>query len=203
MAYKGWDEYQWDSFYRAWTKQGVTDADKEKLMSDTGVHFFNWNACDCAIGDGYFDRASSKATMDWARDDLARQMDGMEDITLVGHSKGGNLVTSYVQSGKGPRPKNAVIIDSPISPNIIGFGAGADALMPSVIGSGVRTVNIFNYWDPVNGGPTGFIFGAENYLVFRMFEDTFVHGIKGYLANEVISSLNVMYDHGNRLGPDD
>jgi RHS repeat-associated protein len=196
MAYKGWTEHDgnWEAWLKEWQK--ASDADKQEIMNVTGIHIFNWSECDCGVGQA----ASRNATINWAMDELSQEMAGMQDITLVGHSKGGNLALNYLQHLSGRvKPKNAVIIDAP-RPLAWVWGSGSKFAWGSVVGSGVNTVNIFNSVDPVNGGLImGYIRGATNYVALEVgaVDSWLVHSTKGYLADKVLNEdLKVQYDHG-------
>jgi hypothetical protein len=213
MAYKGWSEAEWESFLRRWGRE-----DRQQLMAETGVHIFNWNACDCAGGLGPLGEASSKASVAWAEGALYEQMKGMRDITLVGHSKGGNLVLNFVRDlgnyawgGGVERPKNAVIIDAPKTTIDVVLLSRSKLTWPSVAGSGVNTVNIYNPFDPVNAGPYGYVWGATNHLDLGVDVNRWrdylwplwAHSNKSRWANIVLHrDLQVQYDHGvGRAGP--
>jgi hypothetical protein len=188
-------------------------------MARTGVHIFNWNACDCAGGLGPLGEASSKASVAWAERAVYEQMKGMRDITLVGHSKGGNLVLNFVRDlgnyawgGGVERPKNAVIIDAPKTAIDIVLLSRSKLTWPSVAGSGVNTVNIYNAFDPVNAGPYGYVQGAINHMtIFPSVEDIagaplphpifWFHSHKSNWAERVLfADLQVACDHGAACG---
>jgi hypothetical protein len=185
------------------------DWGKKELMKETGVHFFNWNVCGCANQDWFgFGQASSRADIDDMIPNLRKQMEGMEDITLVGHSKGGNLILNYLQNMTSEQAerqsiKNAVTIDA-LTAGIVLGGITRSKPMEgaSVTGSGVRTISIYNYLDPANSYGWGYVGGAENIGVTRPgFGETLLfHSYKGDMAKYIMNKLNVRYDHGG-AGP--
>jgi RHS repeat-associated protein len=96
-AYKGWDASQWASFYRAW--MSGTDTILSQIMNTTGVHFFNYDmGAEMGSEYGYWSGNAINSAMIQA---LSKQMAGMKDITLVGYSKGGSLVMSYLAALEG------------------------------------------------------------------------------------------------------
>ena len=105
VAYTGWSDGQWNKFRNDWRDP---DIDRDVLMYDTGVHIFNWDAS----GKGYDAKSASRRTsVEEALPLLDAQMAGMQDITLIGHSKGGNLVLNYVRSldGRSSQVKSVVV----------------------------------------------------------------------------------------------
>jgi len=199
MAYKDWTEDQWNRFVGRWRQE-----DKQKLMDETGIHFFNWNNLleSKDIGDSFWgtQEASSKAPVDnKAMDEVSTEMGTMMDITLVGYSKGANLVLNYLQNLSGRvRPKNAVLIDAPVVDFV--WLSGSKLALPSVVGSGVHTVNLFNPIDPINYGLLGFVCGAANIPALNVGDKpVFIHGIKGQWAKSVLNNvLLVGFDRGAR-----
>jgi len=143
---------------------------------------------------------------------LCEQMKGMRDITLVGHSKGGNLVLNFIQDlngfswgGGAERPKNAVLIDAPTWQFNLDLLANAKPTLPIVSVNGVNVVNIYNLYDPINGGVLGPVFGATNHLdvsvevngPLDVIPPLFAHSRKNQWANTVLhGDLQVQYDHG-------
>jgi hypothetical protein len=210
MAYKGWSEAEWESFLRRWGRE-----DRQQLMAETGVHIFNWNACHCLNFLG--SKHSVLTSVGLAEGMLYEQMKGMRDITLVGHSKGGNLVLNFVQDlnrfswgGGAERPKNAVLIDAPTW-QTSAFLANGKPTLPIVVENGVHVVNIYNAYDPINGFILGHTFGATNHLDVGVDINArhdrlwpfFAHSRKDRWANIVLHwELQVQYDHGvERAGP--
>ncbi len=109
MAYKGWSAADWDAFYKEWS--GKTDfADKNAVLAAEGIRIFTW-------GGSTVEEATSSAgsAKNWEMlDQLSKEMEGMQDITLIGWSKGGNLVMEYLQKLAGGQnlvePKHVVLI---------------------------------------------------------------------------------------------
>ena len=213
MTYKGWAGKEWKEFMKSWEK-ATTRADKWGLMREHAIYLFNWN----------YDlksspvAASRDAHVDEAMWPLFYQLQGLKDITLLGHSKGGNLVLNFLQHideffwGNGfQRPKNAVLIDALTNKGFIKqtgslihgmqprrrfFGLGE----PTVSGCGVNVINIYNAFDPVNGWVRGSVHGAWNHRVFE--PGLGFHSHKGSMAETVlVKELQVQWDHGANWGP--
>jgi len=92
-AYKGWTEDEWFRlFYKPWRE--ADDWGKRRLMAKWAVHIFNWAGSAAGVDP---QAASRSARVEDMLAELSWQMAGMKDITLIGHSKGGNLVLNYVQ----------------------------------------------------------------------------------------------------------
>ena len=147
---------------------------------------------------------------------LFYQLEGLKDITLLGFSKGGNLVLNFLQhidefpwdEANIQRPKNAVLIDAlsnkgaiqqtgsfvhGMQPRRSFFGLGE----PTVSGCGVNVVNIYNPFDIVSAYLGGSIHGAAwNLRDFGLGAG--FHSHKGLAAWDVlVVELRVQWDHGS------
>ncbi len=203
-AYKGWNTDEVNAFYELWRIGKDNDAFKKFLMSVSKVHIFNWGLAN--------PQASSAppvngATIDTAKVVLWNEMQGMEDITLVGHSKGGNLVLNYLQDPEDASIlKNAVIIDAPSNPadpTLIEYLKCKVTYrgIPWATSMMVKVVNIYNTLDPANHYGGGAVAGAwENLGVTEGgWPPTEVHSLKGKYADQVLNSiLQVAADRGAR-----
>jgi RHS repeat-associated protein len=163
--YKGWETEEgfalWKEWYTSWTQ--ADEAGKIALMQSSGIHIFDWRTCNCAAG--IFDN-SQNATIAWAVEELDRQLAGMEDITIIGHSKGGNAVLTYLKDPRFNRNiKNAILLDIPTRKSpIVGWLSGSKLLLnPDVPSNGPNVVNVYHQYDPVNNFGGGAIEGAINH----------------------------------------
>jgi len=202
MAYKGWTGEEWNQFLAKWTK--ADDAGKQQLMQATGVHIFNWAGFATGIDPQAASRSAGVGDM---LAELSRQMAGMKDITLVGHSKGGNLVLNYVQqmAERGyVQPKNAVLVDALLQPALINYGPYG-GMAPerewgyaTVTGKDATVLNLYNPLDPANDFKAGIVVGAKNIEALSLD----VHSVKPTFAGRVLNGeLGVQYDHGASKWP--
>jgi len=211
MAYKKWTEVEWRAFLDAW--RNADEAGRAQLTKETGIGIFNWNKV--PLGSRFGD-------VDLAAAELQRQMEalGMKDVTLVGHSKGGNVIEALLQRYMAEnafsaltgiqisrfRVKNAVLIDSPTN-YPCEFIYGMSGITPHAIyapWTGVNVVAIYNRLDIFAG--VDYIAGARNYYVttigtqgniFQRLAD--VHDVKPWMAGPVFEALNVSMDeHAGR-----
>ena len=198
MAYKGWSQSDWDQFYQTWTQ--ADDALRTQMMADNRVYLFDWTACDCAadrlvFGDSPHQNASRRAHVEEMLDELETQVSGLEDATLIGHSKGGNLVLNYMQRN-GKYVRNAVIIDA-IWEDSVSLGL-ARAMPPVLDDTGhpcyenrsANIVNIYNSEDWVNSYAEGYYTGNVRNL--RVDESENPHSTKGWLASYTLSRMEVV-----------
>ncbi len=207
-AYKGWKDDEagnkaWKEFIIGWRDRNKSKEQLKAWMFQYGVHIFDWSACSCQ---NQILRSSQAADVMAMIPELKRQMQGLKDITLIGHSKGGNLVLNYLKSvGAGDSVKNAVIIEAPKWTFMLWPGqpysslGGLHAAIP-MVSSGVRVVNISNPFDVAATGGWGEwgIWGAINHLDFELFGSGFApHSIKAHWADYVLhTDLQVQYDQG-------
>jgi len=110
MAYKGWLNEEWSLFYQQW-ERAPTLADKNKILDAEGIRIFTWGAT--SVDEGPAKGGKGKVGKEVHR--LAREMEGMRDITLIGISKGGNLVLHYLALSfkgeiSGPTPERIVLL---------------------------------------------------------------------------------------------
>jgi RHS repeat-associated protein len=201
MAYKGWDEQQWGEFYEGYSglvKSGDFSG-QQALLNSIGVRIFAW-------GGNSMEEGAANAASEWTGemvDQLASEMKGMQDITLIGHSKGGNLVMQYLkrlEAGKlaadAPRPLHVALIAPATLPG--GFVRHVSPINHSVPKDGPQTINICATGDPVCLSP----FGVRNALNVNPprshghngypYPGRFAHGL---YAVSVLSALNVQGDH--------
>ena len=198
MAYKGWNESQWNEFYgnkEEWSDSnfaaGLARLDKE------GIRIFSWGGSTLSEKR---ENAQHKWTDDAMAEELADEMAGMQDITLLGLSKGGNLVMHYLkrlEAGKldvdAPRPLHAILVSPATHPGGV-FRYTDPFLNNSVPNTGPETVNICAVGDiacPLK------VRGALNINPPESFGHTgpkghFAHGV---YANSVYASLNIQGDH--------
>ena len=204
MAYKGWTEVEWNSFYDVWTK--ADDAAKQQLMAANSIYFFDWTACECVSDSTWFDddphqKASRQAFVSEMLEELEAQLAGLHDVTLIGHSKGGNLVLNYMQRN-GRFVKNAVMVDALWEGSVMGL-VGAMAPItdnrghPFFQDTPASLVNLYNVRDWVNSRGRGYYTG--DIVNLRVDQSERPHSTKGELASYVLyMQLNVAFDHGAR-----
>ncbi|MBA3531833.1 MAG: hypothetical protein H0T73_07940, partial [Ardenticatenales bacterium] len=171
MAYKGWTNDDWHKyFYGEWmeaTRAG-DDAAKQTIMKREGVHIFNWNACGCGTTGK---QSSRNASIDWGIGALEEQMEGMQDITMIGHSKGGNLVLHYISTvGHKHNVKNAITAGSPLWSSPFNLIPGASKLFPPFVNNSAANSNVVvlnHVADPITNGPFDEgVLGANNRMYY-------------------------------------
>jgi hypothetical protein len=209
-AYKGWiTEEEWKVFYWSW--RNADDAGKQQIMADNNIYFFDWTACDDCMdrirlfGDDPHQNASRHAWVKNMLGELEAQLTGLKDVTLIGHSKGGNLVINYMQRN-GKYVKNAVIIDAIWKlPVVRGAVRAMGPIMhetaehPLFEDTPANIVNIFNIHDPVNSGEEGWYVGDVVNLMVDEAKLTERHSHKGWLATHTLyTEFNVTGDRGAR-----
>ncbi len=125
--------------------------------------------------------------------ELERQMRGMVDITVIGHSKGANLVLNYVQQHSSDKNlKNAVFIDAPSSLwNPLRAISGSRSTSREVPTEGPNVVNIYHAFDSVNNWAFGSVKNATNHLDTTMTVSEArsggFHSRKGHWATHVLT----------------
>jgi hypothetical protein len=103
IASKGWSEEEWQPFLDQW--EGATDlASKNQVLASQSIRIFYWGSTDLA---GIPEKAETMPTKDMV-DQLASEMEGMENVILIGWSKGGNLVLHYLKQLAAGKLDNAV-----------------------------------------------------------------------------------------------
>jgi pimeloyl-ACP methyl ester carboxylesterase len=188
MAYKGWSQIDWDQFYQAWTQ--ADDMLRTQMMANNRIYLFDWTACDCAadllpFGDTPHQNASRRAHVEEMLGELETQLSELEDVTLIGHSKGGNLVLNYMQRN-GKYVRNAVIIDAIWEDSVsMGFARAMPPVLddtghPCYENASANIVNIYNSEDWVNSFEEGYHTGNVRNL--RVTEPENPHSTKGWLA---------------------
>jgi hypothetical protein len=207
--YKGWSHDEWLAYYNNWMSKD--DAGRGALMRDTGVHYYRWANDD-----------SGTPVNDAAVAELARQMAGMQDITLIGHSKGANLIENYLaaQHPGTSQTNKIILLKAPNGAYITGSGsrepggpfetintcdAYHDACRPvgrQYTGSDT-VINI--YGSPDLGGGSGVIDGAINFQSndaqrWRGHFANTNHGNAPNLAIAAYTVLDVSEDHGSGFG---
>jgi len=189
MEYKGWSTEEWTTFYEAWS--GAADfANKNEVLAAEGIGIFAWggNTMEEAISN-----AGSKRNVDML-DELANQMAGMKDVTLVGWSKGGSLVMHYLkrlEKGQieGVKPLRAVLLAPGTHP--LGKYRGTGWQNNYVPESGPRTVNICSQGDAACP-----LTIRNAWLNFNPPWEGHKHGPHGDYAETVIRTLDVAGHHG-------
>ena len=110
--YTGWSSEKYQEWYTKWT-QG-NDDDKKKAAQDYGVAIFKWDAVPGKEQSPGNSRAAARF--------LQKQIDdwGLQDVTIIGHSKGGVVAASLMDLYAKGDPfisrgsvKNMVLIDPP------------------------------------------------------------------------------------------
>jgi RHS repeat-associated protein len=186
MAYKGWSDEQWTSFYERWIAEAELSGKNEVLAAE-GIGIFAW-------GGETWDEANHNASWKWTSTQamaqaLAEQVDSMKEVTLIGLSKGGNLVLQYLDklsSGKleaETTPLRVILLAPATNPiiDLFGHAGWAKNEIPSSV---PRAVNICAMGDmhcPME------IRNAENMNPPRSYG----HSTHARYANRVIASLNV------------
>jgi hypothetical protein len=186
MAYKGWSAAEWEAFYKEWSEK-TGFADKNVVLAAEGIRIFTW-------GGSTIEEATRNAgSMNNSEmlDDLSKEMEGMVDTTLMGWSKGGNLVMLYLEALAGGQnlvtPDHAVLIapaDTWISEfrgDIPNYGAKNE--LPEI---GINIANVCVWWDPIcDSKPRGTI---------NFNREISGHGPHGDVAQQVFTALHVAYD---------
>ncbi len=192
VEYKGWSLEQWNKFHATWNAAQDLDAKNEVLAAE-GVGVFNWGG---TTWDEAKTNAHSETTISMV-DELASQMAGMKDVTLVGWSKGGNLVLQYLWAQEQGRLKDAVI---PVRAVLLAPGThpagpilGASWVRNEVPGGWPTTVNICSHGD--RACPLTIRNAVWN--INPPWNGNF-HGPHGRFAASVIDALNVAGHHQAR-----
>jgi len=171
----------------------MSGADKGSIMADTGVHIMNWEG----IGADP-DKAAKTGDLNKTAVALDRQLQGMKDIILLGHSRGGKVIEWYLgaYSQRTATVQGAILVESPTSIpwEVAGTVAGLNTWPNPLFGqrTEAKIVTINNFLSPVGG----LISGSENFQTlavdggFNIFKgETVVHGLKNYLAGPVFAYL--------------
>jgi hypothetical protein len=185
-AFRPWTTEQWISFATRW--HSASRAWRERLMVEHGLYFFDWSRVP-----GGSIRGSARAAGAAIEADLANMPHGT-DVTLLGHSKGGNAVKHLLGSG-GALPSRAVLIDAPLdwlretASRLMGLGIEPCRLTAAECP--VPCVTINNWLDPSGGR----LPGLRNYqtLVWQDYLNPYPpHGMKGFLAPRVLQDIGAL-----------
>lgn len=137
-------------------------------------------------------------------------MKGMKDITLVGHSKGGNLVYNYMAASTRKHAiKNAVTLEAPITNYMAFYGAAYVGLRqgigfnPSLFDT--KFVTLTSIYDPVTmtgNGPLGntLVGATNNYDVKNARDPHAAHRSTVWANHTLMVNLNITRDHNTRTG---
>jgi len=196
MAYKGWDQATWKEVIDAWEAAvgtgGLAAGNTE--LAKHGIHLFTWGGTTIEEAEA---NAKSAITDDAAM--LKRLSDEMtghqhQDITLIGWSKGGNLVMHYlkqVAEGESLTKPMHVVLLSPantvpgefVPRGISGYGKNE---IPYIAGTNVANVCPKGDYacDTSVQGAINFNTGISGHVP--------PHGHK---AQHVLTALNVANDH--------
>lgn len=88
MAYKGWDETKWSSEFARYQKLG------KSVFSSQGIHFFDYATVSDTVSGNLVGR-------------LDEFISNIDNVTLIGHSKGANLIMAHMQTVASGTAKNA------------------------------------------------------------------------------------------------
>ncbi len=187
MAYKGWSEWTFTEVLKQWqaaVEQGGLTQGNE-LLAQHGVHIFTWGGS--SVKEAESNAGSAK---NWEMlDQLSKEMEGMQDITLVGWSKGGNLVMEYLQklaeNQNLIKPKHAVLI-APANTIVSEAAPGIRDVSPQVPSIGINVANVCARGDRVCHmrvlGTITFNAGLDG------------HGPHGHIAKQTFAALCVAND---------
>lgn len=199
-AWAGWSSEDWLRFRAAWDRSGV--GRREALALATGIRFLDWRRVPGGSIRGRVDAAVALLVAD------LRAMPIGTPVTLIGHSKGGNVIKHLLAADRrsreaglhpvwegGGAPAHAVIVCAPVDP--------VREVACAAMGLGVRPVRwpggtpaipmatVNNWYDPSGGR----LAGVPNYQV-RRWNDHFVpwppHGMKSFLARRVLGDLGAL-----------
>lgn len=208
--YKGWDKEQWKLFYGKWTGALTFDpatqapgaagndpaalAAANAVLASEGIGVFTWGA---NTWNGALKNAG-KSPIAGQVNNLSQEMANLKDITLIGWSKGANLVMKYMNEAEGGRslvdPKNVGLIAPPISKigNTVAWTgkwtAGLERLAP-VAPASFGAVHLCANNDIACAGRD--IENARNYHAGLSG-----HGPHGQKAAQVYDALRIQFDHG-------
>jgi len=189
-TFLGWGAADWNAFYARW--RTATEAKRCELMARTGLRFFDWQRVP-----GGSIRGSARAAAALIAEDLAA-LPQQADVTLLGHSKGGNAIKhllAAVTAPVGAWPARAIFVDAPvdwlreIASRMMGLGIEGchlDGTCP------VPLVTVNNWLDPSGGR----LRGVRNYqtLVWQDYLNPYPpHGMKGFLAERVLRELGALH----------
>jgi RHS repeat-associated protein len=193
MAYKGWTQEFWKGVYDAWSAAVREDglAAGNTVLAEHGIHLFTWGGSTVQEAE-----SNARSAKNWEMlGQLSEEMEGMHDITLVGWSKGGNLVMEYLQAldeGQNlTRPKHVVLI-APANTTSSEAARGIRHVSPKVPQIGINVANICAGHDPICDTS---LQGAINFTKDVAGHGTLGHGPHGHLAPQVFAALYVAHDY--------
>jgi RHS repeat-associated protein len=190
--YTGWTHEEFlEKWYNPWVAAKGDDELKMKIAQETGVAVFKWKAVPGGAQTGSATEAARA---------LQKQIDtwGLKDVTAVGHSKGGLVLSSLMglyEKGELDRGavKNTVLVDAPQHPvgdwmrgivDVDAAKAGVQAvILPGAVGCGpVSQLCDIHVQNP--------------YAVLKYHLD---HEVHGEMAWQVFGALNVYGDAHARV----
>ncbi len=191
-AFLGWPAEQWQAFYARW--RTAPEHVRRRMSDATGLRFFDWQRVPGGSIKGSIRDAAALIAQDLA------ELPAGADVTLLGHSKGGNaikalLATPLLLAETGAQPARAILVDAPVDwlretvCRWMGFGIERCRLTVQECAVPVVTVN--NWLDPSGGR----LRGVRNYQTF-IWQDYLnpypPHGMKGFLAEQVLRDLGAL-----------
>jgi hypothetical protein len=166
-------------------------------MAATGLRFFDWQR----VPGGSIKGAIRDAAALIAEDLAALRADA--DVTLLGHSKGGNVIKALLTNpamlpAGGAKPTRAILVDAPVDwlreTACRWMGFGIERCRFSAKDCPVPVVTVNNWLDPSGGR----LRGARNYQTF-IWQDYLTpyppHGMKGRLAAQVLRDVGALPDN--------
>ena len=188
-VFLGWSGEQWTAFYGRW--RTAPDSKRLEMQQATGLRFFDWRR----VKGGSLWGSARAGAEEIAADLAALPPDA--DVTLIGHSKGGNALKHLLASARewpGAKPGRVIFVDAPIdgvrevAARWMRLGIEGCRL-DATCGIPLATVN--NWLDPSGGR----LRGVRNYQTF-VWQDYLnpypPHGMKGFLAERVLHDLGAL-----------
>jgi hypothetical protein len=194
-AFLGWSVEQWQAFYGRW--RTAPEHLRQRMMAATGLRFFDWQR----VPGGSIKGSIRDAAALIAEDVATLRADA--DVTLLGHSKGGNAIKALLTNpamlpAGGAKPARAILVDAPVDwlreTACRWMGFGIERCRFSAKGCPVPVVTVNNWLDPSGGR----LRGARNYQTF-IWQDYLTpyppHGMKGRLAAQVLRDVGALPDN--------
>jgi RHS repeat-associated protein len=198
MEYMGWDEETWQSVMNYWHNEVQSGgmAAGNAFLNQYGIHLFTWGGKTIAETEHNAHHEDNEDMIGLLSNEMGDA--GLQDITLLGWSKGGNLVQIYLkelaQGESLTKPKHAVLIapaNTVLSEGALWTISGSGTNVIPHIG-GTNVANICAKGDRVCDlsvqGTINFNAGISG------------HGPHGRIAKQVYSALNVPGDHNALTG---
>jgi len=174
-------------------------------MEQTGLRFFDWQQ----VAGGSI-KGSARAAAAVIAADLA-ELPADADVTLLGHSKGGSAIKMLLAGpwtapaagvdAAGARPARAILVDAPVDwlreTASRWMGLGIERCLLSSADCPIPVVTVNNWLDPSGGR----LRGVRNYqtFVWQDFLNPYPpHGMKGFLAEQVLRELGALHDNVRR-----